>query len=296
MTAAANGTPCIRAPWPDEIPRLRSFLRGAFSEMPAEALPFVAVEGPFERIVVAAALAGATARSMASFVLRSRPRALREGKAGALLETLLDHARTAGCSGLLTVLPSGASTTPLLEARGFLCRKTEELWSLDLARLQERLAKLSQRLRPPQDWVIRPPEQGDDKRIAALVADFGFRQAGAVQFNDTSSPGKGYTRRLSSVVEQEGQLLAVLLANGSRGLVGHVDVRAVEPAAAPHSGLLNYLLLQRSVQAARDEGYQTTTLTVNVERDLETRNLARRTGAILLQSKQLWSLALDKQP
>lgn len=293
MEVASTFDTLLRAPWPDELPRLKSFLRGTFSGHSSEAWLRVLVAEEPERIVGAIAVSRELASQQAQFVMRLRQRALVAGQAAKLLGAARDLARPLGATSLSTVLDTGDPIGGCLRDDGFTLVKTEQVWRLELARMQARLQRAGARFKRDDGWTVRAPVVEDLERIRTLVAPYGFRDSQAIRFRVPSEGNSsGYDMNLSSVVECEGRVVAVLLIHGTLELCGHVDVRAVAREVFSKSGWLNFLMLRRSVEVALAEGYQFTTLTVNTARDHETRRLAERTEGLLTQSKQVWELSI----
>jgi hypothetical protein len=293
MEVASAFATVLRAPWPDELPRLKSFLRGTFSGHRSEAWLRILVAEEPERIVGAVAVSLEPAAHQAQFVMRLRQRALVAGQATKLLGAARDLARQLGATTLSSVLDTGDPLGGCLQDDGFNVIKTEEVWRLELAPLRARLQRVGARLERDGSWTVRAPVVEDLERIRKLVAPYGFRDPQAIRFSSANAGAEpGYDMNLSTVVERDGDIIAVLLGHGTRELSGHADVRAVASEWMAQSGLLNFLVLRRSVDAAISEGYQFTSLTVNTDRDHETRRLAERTNGLLTQSKQVWERTL----
>jgi GNAT superfamily N-acetyltransferase len=287
----------IRPPWPDEIPRLKGFLRGAFRLAPEGTRVLVLGARDPERLLGAAVFspsAGETAPTMFTGSLGLRPRALAAGHGSLLLRRVVEEVRKLQGRRLAFAAASRDAVGTLLESEGFSCSRTEEFWRLDLARIQARLERIAARFRLDASLRVRAARMEDRDPLIPLVTHYGLCEAHKIQFQDARCAHEGgYDCGLSSVVEHKGRIVGALLIRGSGGLTGHADVRAVAGEYLQKSGQLNFLLLQRSVSAALREGYQNSTLTVNPGRDAETRALAMRSGGVLCDSRSVWEINLD---
>lgn len=292
----------VRPPWPDERPRLKTFLQNFNPGEASEAHLFVLQADNPERIVGAAALvveAPATREDpnlspYGRLSIKIRPRFVRNDAAKLLFADVLDRANELKLEQLSAEVSTGDSlTTSALAEAGFEHRKTEELWRLDLPLLQRRLQRIA-RARPlPETWLARAPAEADLPVLGKMAEHYRFRQSGDIRFDAASDrPGTHYSAELSSVIEADGSLLAAVLAKASTGLNCHTDLRLTTSEVRSQSARLNLALLSRSVPIGIAAGYATTTLTVNTARDRETRHLAIRSGGQLLQSKELWTCDL----
>lgn len=293
MTVAATMPLTVRPPWPDEISRLKAFLAGSLQGAKAVHLLVLVAADP-ERIVGAAAVRETTEGvkdGSAEIALKARPRQLENGGARMLMDAVLDKALTLGYKKLVAAPATGAPHIPLLRKYGFERVKTEELWQVELNKMKIRLDRLVDRVRLPQEWSVRTPNPADLPQLVELSATYGFLQADRIQFDGPGdAPGTHFDAAGCTVIENEGHIIAALLAKGGIGGNGHIDARMVHPSAMQMSGALNLHLLHHSIKAGLSMGFSTVTLTVNTSRDRETRNLARRTGGKCIQSKDLLHL------
>lgn len=290
MIEAVKTSVIVRPPWPNEMSRIKQFLSGSLGGAEAVHLLVLVVPDP-ERIVGAAAIkvkAYEEEGRSAEIALGARPRSLQNGDARVLMEAVMGKVAPLACSTVYSSPYTGAPHIPLLREYGFELIKTEELWELEIRKLIARLDRLKERVRLPQDWIVRVPTSSDLPQLVKLSAIYEFRQAARVQFDGPKDlPGTHYDSKLCTVIEQRGSIIAALLIKGGTTCNLHVDVRLVRPEARHKSGMLNLHLLNHSKKAALTEGYSTATLTVNTPRDGETRNLALRTGGRCIQSKDL---------
>ncbi len=286
----------IRAPWWDEIPRLKSFLTNTLP-LEGDVHLLVCVVPDPERMVGVAGLIpvapveGETPSPAPAF-LRMRPRHRKSERSRALWTTVRQKAAALGLTRLRLQLDRGES-----EALGMPEQtqrvQSEELWQLELRKVWRRVEPLAARLPLPIDWIQRSPTPEDLPAIRTLAEHYRFRTGEEIFLrSDPPSAGRGgYDPRISNVIlDSSGKLLAAVLCRSSAGITGHTELRMTAPDVMEHSSRLNLHLLADSLKKALAEGYVATTLTVNLGRDKETRRLAERSGGQLLQSTELWTL------
>jgi hypothetical protein len=97
---------------------------------------------------------------------------------------------------------------------------------------------------------------------------------------------------LSTVVDSPGRLLAALMVKGGSGLNCQAEICAVARDAGGFRGRLAARMLQRSVRAAIEQGYVTASCSLDPAREVAARNLARRSGGVLVNSARLSALEL----
>jgi len=284
----------VRAPWPDEMSRMKQFLAGSLKGAESVHLLVLLAAAP-ERIVGAAAvktILGADGTRSAEITLKVRPQQL-EGEGGCLLmDAVMEKLETLDCAGVISTPMTVAPHLSLLGKYGFERTKTEELWRLELHKVKQRLDRVAARVRLPQAWVVRAPKESDLPQLIELCESYGFLEASQIKFDDPGDmPGTHFATSLCTVVENKGSIIAALLVKGGTGSNCHVDVRLVRDSEKEMSGALNFHMLHNSTRNCLAEGYSTNTLTVNSTRDGETRNLARRSGGKCIQSKDLFRLA-----
>ncbi len=134
----ALASPLVRAPWPDEIPRLSDAFPGVpFAHpMHLRVLVLPSSEANLERLVGVAAIMPASAdRPQATLLLRIRDRWLSHPGAHDLLHAIIAEARQAGCTALDAIGVTGEedSRASLLRSAGFALLPSAKGWRLNLA-------------------------------------------------------------------------------------------------------------------------------------------------------------------
>lgn len=279
----------VRPPWVDERPHLKTFLPGLNPRGSEQVHLFVLEADKPERLAGAVALVPHENKQGRLFI-KVRPRFVENGSANLLFFKILERARELNLEQISAEVSTGdVLTTNAFPEGGFEQRKTEELWRLELPRFQQRLDRLS-RARPlPETWIARAPTEADLPALGKMAEHYRFRQTGDIRLDGPGDrPGTHYSAELSSVIEADGKLVAALMAKASAGLNCHTDLRMTAPEASSRSAKLNLALLARSLSLGLAAGYATTTLTVNIARDRETRQFAERSGGQLINSKELW--------
>ena len=286
----------VRAPWQDELPRLKAFFGNKLSRA-KEIRPFVVLAEKPSRIIGAAGLmldgdAGTPLKRSAQVHFRIRPAFRQTDVVGKLWQAVLAQARALNLEQLYFEIDTGSDASAQLpdHARRI---KTEELWQLELRKVWARLEKLESRLKVPEGWTRRLPQEDDLPAIGELAEHYKLRTKDEIELiQEKSSKEVGNDPTISSIVLDEQGLLAVVLVQNACRLNCHTDLRMVHPRAKERSGHLNLILLADALRRGIKAGYTTTTLTVNTGRDRETRRLAERSGGRLLKSVDLWTLDL----
>jgi N-acetylglutamate synthase-like GNAT family acetyltransferase len=140
----------VRPPWPDELPRIKQFLKGQRS--PQETLyPAVLVAPAPERIVGAAALGHTTGSSAGRFYSKFRPRIHQSTFCGPLVAYTESKARELGCTELISESDDSPKDERFFSELGFANVKTEELWLLELRKIMARVEKLADRAMKKKD-------------------------------------------------------------------------------------------------------------------------------------------------
>lgn len=282
----------IRRNYPDEIKRIAAFLPAATRRFSRYEFILLTCGVP-ERIVGVAGLSfeKTTPENIPAVLLSFKilPRHASGGREQKLMDAVLQLAKDNEVKLLNLELPSDFSKSDFFKHNGFKYVKTEQLWVLELATVMQRLERLSSRLKMPEDWQLRAPEERDLVGLREMAVIYNFRRAEEVFFNtEKMFPSFGYSREHCSVVEKNGTLIAALLVKGGPSTRGHVDMRMVAPEFMGQSSLLNLLLLERTVRLSLESGYLDTGLTINIERDTETLNLCKRMAGKLQSEKALW--------
>lgn len=126
----------VRAPWPDELPRLTDAFPGLALTRPLHLRVLVvpATAGSPERLVGVAALAApAKGKSDATLAFAVRPRFVATEHARELLAAILTAAGEEKYSAVVTVAPADATPhADLLRAFGFSATAESGLWQLAL--------------------------------------------------------------------------------------------------------------------------------------------------------------------
>ena len=282
--------PIVRTPWPDEISRLKYFLSN-LTNTGTTLYPIVLACDHSQRILGVAALtinSSTKENNCIELLVHIRPKYTQNGQGQRLIDAAVHKAASLGYAKISTFPLLDAACIPLLKEYGFETVRTEELWQVSLSKMKARLDRLSSRVKMPKEWNIRTPEESDLPRLIELCQGYQFLEAGRIRFDRPGdNPGTFFDRALCSVIEKEGVIFAALLIKGGPGLNGHIDIRLVEPSMMPFSGLANFHLFKHSMALGLVQGYQKTSFTINRERDRETLNLAKRSGARRLQRKIL---------
>jgi len=287
----------IRRNYPDEIKRIAAFLPAATRRFSRYEFILLTCGVP-ERIVGVAGLSfeKTTPENIPAVLLSFKilPRHASGGREQKLMDAVLQLAKDNEVKLLNLELPSDFSKSDFFKHNGFKYVKTEQLWTLDLATVMQRLERLSSRLKMPEDWQLRAPKERDLVGLREMAVTYNFRRADEVFFNtEKMFANVGYSREHCSVVEKNGVLIAALLVKGGPSTQGYVDMRMVAPEYIKHSSLLNLVLLERTVRLSLESGYLDTGLTINLERDTETLNLCKRMAGKLQSEKALWLRSAD---
>ena len=282
----------IRRNYPDEIKRIAAFLPAATRRFSRYEFILLTCGSP-ERIVGVAGLSfeESTLEDTPAVLLSFKilPRHASGGREQELMDAVLKLSEENDLKLLNLELPIDSSKSDFFKYNGFKYVKTEQLWKLELATVMHRLERLSSRLKIPEDWELRAPEASDLPELRKMALAYNFRREEQVFFNtEKMFPSVGYSREHCSVVEKNGTLIAALLVKGGPSTRGHVDMRMVAPEFMGQSRLLNLLLLERTVRLSLESGYLDTSLTINLERDIETLNLCKRMAGKLKSEKALW--------
>lgn len=278
----------MRPPWRDELSRLRSFFRRpALAPGAWKIRVLVSTEPGPERIVGAFACLGAEGRGQVRCALRGRYETAAE--VAERFGQFISEMEAEGIRELAAETIEGSPEERLFAETGFTVARTEEWWEIDLETVQRRLDRIVPRLRIPVEWVVRRPQVTDAAEAARIVAPYGLlnaeRIASAVR---QEAEADAYDLELSTVVVVGEQLAGLLMVKpGPKGLP-YVEIRAVDPAHTAHSSAINSLLIQATNRAMQDQGFTRALLTVNPERDRETRNFVQRGNGQIIQVIRGW--------
>jgi N-acetylglutamate synthase-like GNAT family acetyltransferase len=282
----------VRAPWQDELQRVGDLSLGLKGEILAWNLHALVAENP-ERIVGLAGLG--QSEGVGHLVFNVRPRFVDTGGAQLLYEHVIQQARELGIQRLAIKLATGSPVDAFLQSEGFEVMRSEELWNVDLLIAKKRLDRISKRWEIHSDWVVRGINNTDLPAIAELIAPYERLSEGRLRLRgEDELYTSGYEGGVSSVVESNGKLMGAFLCKCPPGLSGYVEFRVVGQEYRQNSGVLGAMMLHRTMAEALKMDYRNVLFTVNVAQDLETRNLAKRTQAVLVRSIRLLTLDLAK--
>ncbi len=280
----------VRPPWRDELDRVPDFVRG-LRQFAKSWNSFVLVADKPERIVGLAGVSSEENQGLLHF--RLRPRILHEGGGNLLLEAVKKKAVELGVENLVSQVSVGSVEESFFKESGFDVGRTEEIWRVDLIKVKNRLDKISKKWKPSPDWQVRGISSSDLPKIAKLIEPYNRLSPDRLRLREEHEAyGNAYEAEASSVVECNGNLLGALLCKGSAGLNGYIEFRVVGQEFFQYSGILSGMMLHRSVIEAIKLDYGTVSFTVNVDKDAETRNLAKRMGGVLTNNISMWTYKL----
>jgi|TARA_B110000908_G_scaffold168007_1_gene222039 N-acetylglutamate synthase-like GNAT family acetyltransferase len=278
----------VRPPWQDELQRVSDLVSGLKASGISWNLHALVADAP-ERIVGLAGLRKDGDRGYVHF--KVRPRYLNEGGGRLLLDAVMKQARALEIGRLSIQVNTDTGVDAFLQGAGFEVERAEELWQVDLLKVHQRMERISKRWKPSSDWIVRAVETSDLPAIAELIAPYERLSPDRLKLRQEGEPyGHGYEGVASSVVESDGQLMGVLLCQGTSGLNGYIEFRVVAQEYRKYSGVLGGLMLHRSVNEALKMDYGTVLFSVNLAQDFETRNLASRMEGVLVRSLRMLSL------
>lgn len=285
----------LRIAFPDEHRRIIQFIGDKARAFHHSDFAILTCGVP-ERIVAAASLniEKSTPQKTPSFLLQFKilPRHNQSDWAQKLMDMVLQLAKDKKYSLLNLQIQSQSQHKAFYKKNGFIYTRTEQLWSLDLAVVSQRLERLKSKLKLPETYQLGSPTVEDLPQIKKLALHYGFREEDNIFFSTTQKPYSGYSQPHCSVVKHKSAIIAALLVKSRPGTLGHVDIRMVAPEYLKESTRLNWILLERTVRLSLESGYLHTTLTVNMERDQETLNLCKRMHGNLLKQSELWYKAV----
>jgi GNAT superfamily N-acetyltransferase len=278
----------VRPPWQDELQRVSDLVSGLKQSGISSNLHALVADAP-ERIVGLAGLSEDGDRGYLHF--KVRPRFLNKGGGRLLFEAVMEQARELELGRLSAQVNADAPVDAFLQELGFQVERTEEVWQVDLLKVNKRLERISKRWKLSSDWIVRGVEIADLPAIAELIAPYERLSADRLRLRAAGEPyGNSYEGVASSVVESGGRLMGALLCQGAPGLNGYIEFRVVAQEYRKHSGVLGGMMLHRSANEALKMDYGTVLFTVNLAQDFETRNLASRMEGVLVRSIRLLSL------
>ena len=281
----ANGNPLVRAPWPDEIPRLTA----AFSQFPLARvhapLVLVAEAAQVERLVGVAGV-GLPSDGLAPLFLAVRPRYLDSPALHALLEAAASLARALGAHTLQTAdsLAPADPRVAALKQHGFVHSRTEEVWRTSFADMLPRLDRVHQRLETAgrlAGHTVAPLAEADLPEVRALMLAAGLLTPDRVFLlpEKDHTAARGHHAALSPVVRREGRLVGALLARATGGAgSGSVvfEAQAVDPASIGGFDVANHLTLRGVAQAGLAAGRTHMVFSADTAKAPATVRMARR--------------------
>lgn len=284
MPAAAAASPRpplaaeIRAPWPDELPRLQHYLPAAFLHDAQPPWTLVAVKGRVERLVAAAAyfLRSLQEGTVAWLMLR-----VDDGpERNALAAALLTHAREAAWSAGADRLVLGQSVdedSPAAEALlkfGFVPDEIHERYETPTPPFWERLNRIYERMRAR--GMI--PSQG----VTLTTLQPGV--IGAVRnFLTVHIPGSASSLAMESANFKPEHSLALLVRGEVKGVVLcrragpviEIGLRLIAPELRGGIAWANLVLLHATIGAGVGNGLEVNRFELNPEQHEDTRQMAQ---------------------
>jgi len=291
MSLAAPQLPpgfTLRAPWPDELPRLRSLLAASPSPHPVH-LRALFHHAP-ERLMGGYAIARPAEGPDGILSLRLRPAWHGTPVHAALLASAQATALGLGLTTLHLVLPEDAPDLPAYLATGAKITKTEHFFEGDIATLARRLATPSPRLSARLDTLsIHPLAPADHEEVAALLDAHGLFNLERARRRLAHQSA----RDLAYVCRREGQLAGLVLALARPSARLYIEILAAAPAHRAASALIVARLLREITPSALAAGFRTFTLCCQPAKDHETLALARRLACRVLERRATlqWPLA-----
>ena len=279
---------CIRPPWRDELPRLKSLLRQE-SVNPPGGRPLVLVARDPERLVGAAVLTAAGQTGI--LACRLRPRVILDGRAAPFIDAVIYLAREEGLTRLQIAVPPSSPERSFWEEQGFEFFASREQWQIGLGGVKARLERLERRREIRPEWLARALSEADRAGLDSWLES--HQAANTATVDSQPTPGASVLRPdLSTVIEEHGRLLAALLVRERGGAVCHVDLLTVTPEIRGGVSLLCEKLLRRSTREMLRQGYGAVTATIVRPDEIAARNLANRcggkvTGKTLLLTRKL---------
>jgi hypothetical protein len=257
----------LRAPWPDELPRLRDLFRGINPSIPHH-LRILTRSDP-ERIV-----GGFMIGESGSLHLRIRSSYTESPVHDALLTSARSLAEEAGIPRLVATLDGDdLKTKAFYLSRGAELTRTDRYYTGELSVLANRLHPLRKRAAATLDrYRVRPLQATDYDALAVMAQSHRLlNEARAAATLRTA-----YDHALSHVCLLGEKVIGALLARSMPRAQAYVEVRMVHPDHQSASGPINLLLLAASGDRAIQLGNTTFSLSCQPSKDHETVNLARR--------------------
>ncbi len=287
--------PEVRAPWPDELPRLRHFLPEAYlySNHP---LFLVGAEGPAERLVAVGALVNQPWQEnrQALLYLRAAPGEREVAWTTALIRRALDRAQVRGLDSLNLgqTFPEDSVPARVLADAGFLPTDRNEIYSVAARPMWERLHLLHERLQAsrmvPPGVRLSTLQPGLLDRVRRFLLQ--HMPAGASLL---TLEAEGYKPEHSLALLVHGELKGVLLCrrSGNRSFVG---LRVVVPELRGGIGWANLVLLHASMGTTVQSGLEECHFELNPDLHVDTRQMAQLFGARLIGRRVILRAALPK--
>lgn len=279
----------VRPPWRDELQRVPGLTQGLSSSILWN-LNALVVEDP-QRVVGIAGVGKDGDQGHLHFNVR--PRFLNGEGSQLLYDKMMEEARALGIGQLSAQISTDTPLDHFLQAAGFQIYRTEEVWQVDLLKVNKRMQRISKKWKLHTDWNIRGIEPNDLPAIAELVAPYERLGSDRLRIRKEGEPyGNAYEGEPSSVVEFNGKLIGALLTKGTPSCTGYIEFRVVAKEYQEYSAGLGAMMLYRSTIEALKQDYRTVLFTVNMAQDFETLNLAHRMKGRLVRSIRVLHLDL----
>ncbi len=285
----------LRAPWPDELPRLRGLFH--LSRLGAAAhLRILLREGP-ERIVGGfALLAPSSGDRPGLLLLRIRPAYIATPAHEALLESAHEVAREAGLSSLATRIDPDAPERGFLLAHGASHVKTERFYEGDLLVAHRRLHPMLARLPASTgDLTVRPLAPADHPVLAAMAASHGLLNANRAAASLQTDYDQDQSLVCTDASRGDAIVGAMLVQSTARAQI-YVEARMVHPDHTTRSGPINMLLITLACERWLEAGFTKFTLSCDPAKDVETVNFAHRMRCNLATERHTFHWSLAERP
>lgn len=285
----------VRAPWPDEMFRLRHFLPEiALCEDHPTFL--VRVAGPDERLIAAAALTTRQNQETRTglLYLRTEPGAEPADLVVSLARVALERAKTRGLSALYLgqTFDETSDAARALAGLGFTPRDTTEVYVAEIQPTWERLGRIHERLRERGTIPAGVRLSTMQPALVEPVRRFllAHMPGGVMMLAVETS---GCTAEHSLVLLMSGEVKGVLLC-GRHGKFFTIGLRVIAPELRSGLGWANVLLMLGALGAARQAGSTDCHFEANPSLHADTRQMAHFAGGRLVGRRVI--LAADLPP
>jgi tetratricopeptide (TPR) repeat protein len=294
-SAFAGTSMIIRAPWPDEQPRLHALLKNGKPSDGAQHI--VAVASSPERIVAVGTLlpqqtAEGTAYTCQIDIL---PRFQTSELPQRLLEAL-EQLEPAGTHFSLSFSQETASwMAPAATKQGYNLKQQVELWKGPIASMLQRVEQTRPRLEQRMakkgiHFETVPLKDADPREIEQLVVASGLLSIDRIFIENENGHRKLlHHDSLSCLIRLEDKPvgIALVIEHGTKEIL--FDVRAVAPSSKAISALVNFHILAYVGTQSIEQGYEDV-LFFSSDRDWrETRSMAERGHYRSIKQQQNWA-------